>query len=469
MNKVPRNKKTPKVIPKTPKPLSKRQALAVSVAVGVVGGILLSVHLFANSAGPLGGATVPLRIPAANIGDNDDVAHSQSSTQKETTHSPRSLRAIDVIGAEGIRLDKARIVDGKYRQTLDDGRVVTFTLNPAVQQRAQQLLEENAVPYGAVVAIDPRDGRVLALASYSSAEPNRPVAFSASQPAASVFKVVSAAALLEFGNISPDDSICYHGGRRGISEALLNPNPKLDTACNTLAEAIAESTNVVFARMADQHLDVPKLTEVAERFGFGEPVPFAWAVEPSRVSLPQKRVEFAGAAAGFHHSTLSPLHAAVMMAGIANDGEMPEPEIVESVDHGGVFTYRAERRVWKRASSAEHARKLTEMMVLTTVRGTATKYFSKRGPGLDGVTVAGKTGSLSSENGGVVRHNSWFVGFAPADKPEIAIAALVVNDPKWRIKGTLLARQVLETYFTEVRAAASVGRDPSDKVKGDRR
>lgn len=453
MNKVPRNKKAPKVTPKTPKSLSRRQALAMSISVGILGGIALSVHLFADSPGPLGGTKVPLRIPAAATQQHD----SNPSSAVPVVPSPPvgPARGIELIGPEGIRLDQARIVDGKYRQTLDDGRLVTLTLNPAAQQRAQQLLEENAVPFGAVVALDPRDGRVLTLATYSSAEPKRAVAFSASQPAASVFKIVSAAALLEFADVSPDKSVCYHGGRRGISEALLNPNPKLDTACKTLAEAIAESTNVVFARLADQHLDAPTLTKMAERFGFGDPIPFAWTVEPSRVSLPNKRSEFAGAAAGFHHSTLSPLHAAVMMAGIAAGGEMPEPEIVESVDHGGVFTYRLEKRAWRRAVSEADAKKLTEMMVLTTTQGTATKYFSKRGPGLAGVRVAGKTGSLSSETAGAVRHNSWFVGFAPADNPEIAIAALVVNDPKWKIKGTLLAREVLEAYFAARNGASS--------------
>ncbi len=87
------------------------------------------------------------------------------------------------------------------------------------------------------------------------------------------------------------------------------------------------------------------------------------------------------------------------------------------------------------------------MMVQTTLNGSAHKAFfdAKGRPFIPGVTVAGKTGTLSrhQEN----RHYTWFVGFAPADKPQVAIASLAVNTPTWRIKGPDIAREVLQRYF----------------------
>ena len=87
------------------------------------------------------------------------------------------------------------------------------------------------------------------------------------------------------------------------------------------------------------------------------------------------------------------------------------------------------------------------MMTETVARGTARSAFHdpKGQPFLPGITVAGKTGSLSSDS--PYRAYSWFIGFAPEDKPRIALAALVVNTPKWRIKSSFLAREALRSYL----------------------
>ena len=123
------------------------------------------------------------------------------------------------------------------------------------------------------------------------------------------------------------------------------------------------------------------------------------------------------------------------------------PHLVERIEREGIEIYSAETKNIGKAISESTARELTKMMTKTTAKGTGAKYFNKRHKILKGIDVAGKTGSLSSTIGGKRRHNSWFVAYAPADDPEIALAALVVNDPKWRIKGTYLGREVLEAYF----------------------
>jgi cell division protein FtsI/penicillin-binding protein 2 len=125
-----------------------------------------------------------------------------------------------------------------------------------------------------------------------------------------------------------------------------------------------------------------------------------------------------------------------------------QPQVVRSVTSAdGRNLYSLTPRKLGRAVSRTTASKLTTMMLETTASGTAAKYFRKRSKALDGIQVAGKTGSLSRKVGNQMMHYSWFVGFAPADKPVIAFASLVVNGPKWKVKGPVVARKALDAYF----------------------
>ena len=100
------------------------------------------------------------------------------------------------------------------------------------------------------------------------------------------------------------------------------------------------------------------------------------------------------------------------------------------------------------------AQVLTDMMIHTTGTGTAGPYFRKRGKPLVGIRVAAKTGTLSAKAEDGTRHRfSWWVGFAPAENPQIAVSAMVVNVGAWRIKSSYLAREVLEEYFDTVKTA----------------
>jgi peptidoglycan glycosyltransferase len=165
-------------------------------------------------------------------------------------------------------------------------------------------------------------------------------------------------------------------------------------------------------------------------------------------------VKYAASAAGFHHSMLSPLHGALIMAALGNEGRMMEPYLVDKVEKGGVTIFKAQPRELRRVVAPETATALLDMMALTTKEGTAAKYFRKRDPSLAGISIAGKTGSLSSTDAGVRHHNSWFVAAAPAGAPEIGLAALVVNSGAWHIKGTHLGKAGLEAYFGARKKAA---------------
>jgi cell division protein FtsI/penicillin-binding protein 2 len=147
---------------------------------------------------------------------------------------------------------------------------------------------------------------------------------------------------------------------------------------------------------------------------------------------------------------MSPLHAALIAATIANDGEMPRATLVDRVlDAQGAVLARATPEAFRRVISAATAQQVNSMMQNTVARGTARRTFHDPAgvPFVPGITIAGKTGTLSGEN--PYRGYTWWVGFAPAEHPTIAVASLVVNTPTWRIKASFVAREALRYHFVQ--------------------
>jgi peptidoglycan glycosyltransferase len=343
----------------------------------------------------------------------------------------------------------AMALDGaSYRQTLEDGRQVVFTVEPELQRFASALLEDNDVPAGAIVVLNARTGRVLALAQHQRGIDRPTVAFDPSPPAASLFKIVTTSALLERSEVSLDTVQCYHGGGQRLEQHNLVDSERDDTACASVSQALGHSINAVFAKLADRHLAPRALLKYAERFGFNQAIPFDLAVPESSAEIPDDRLERARAAAGFWHTHLSPLHAAMMVQSVAHNGAMLRPYVVDKVlGPDGALVYSGEPQLAARPISADTARKLGTAMRETVTSGTARKAFHRGDlPALAKVKVAGKTGTLTGQS--PYRAYSWFAGFAPADTPEVAIAVLVVNEPLWRIKSSEAGARVLDKYFS---------------------
>lgn len=352
----------------------------------------------------------------------------------------------DLTGLDLMRLD---VRPQRVTTPLPGGRTAELTLDPVVQRAAMRVMKQYRVPEGGVVAIAPKTGEVLAYASYVAEGEKFDVNARAEAPAASVFKVVTGAALVEKGGLNHATEQCYRGGKSRIDADELRDDPERDKWCATLGIAMGRSLNVVFARLAQKKLTPEDLTEMGGAFGFGAPVPFAIENEASKIDIPEDPLEFARTSAGFWNTTLSPLAAASMMQTIANQGVTLEPRIVRAVTHGTETIWKASDKpvVVRRAVSAETAHEVALMMENTVKGGSAHKTFhDRRGNSfLPNIQVAGKTGTLTrhEEN----RHYTWLVAYAPMEDPEIAVAALVVNTPRWRIKGPDLARDVLRAYF----------------------
>lgn len=367
----------------------------------------------------------------------------KTAKPKAAERSPSPLAGLD--------LTRIRIEDDGVTAPAARGRVAHLSLDPDLQKTATRLLERYRIPEAAIVLMEVETGRTLVWASRVESGPKRDLCVEATAPAASVFKVVTGSALVEEAGLGPQTKQCYSGGRSRITATDLIDDPRRDKACATLSDAMGRSLNTVFARLAIQHLTPKRLTAAAKSYGFDEVIPFDVPVAKSKVNIPEDQLGFGRTAAGFWNTTLSPFAGAVMMATIANQGEMRRPYIVESVTHKGATIYQAKtrREVLRKVTRPETARALTTMLEATVASGTSRVAFrdSKGRPYLPNIRVAGKTGTLTDHE--KQRLYTWFVGFAPSREPQVAVSVLAANSPVWRAKANVVARDVLRAYFAK--------------------
>lgn len=368
----------------------------------------------------------------------------------------------------GLDVSKARKVKGQLVQTLKDGSTVTLTIDPDLQEHVERVYARGRVPHGGVVVIEPSSGRVLAMVSYNHSkkrgEQIKGFARVAHAPSASVFKVITAAALMEEAKLSPDQKVCYHGGRSHLSERNIKGDPRRDHRCGDLSDALAWSINSIMAKLAYTKLKREDLQRWARRFAYNETIPFELPVAVSKADIVADPIERARAAAGFWHTYLSPLHGALIGAAVQNDGVMMRPTLIDSIKNpAGQTLYEFSPRVYKKVMRKDTAQALQKMLQRTATVGTARRYFrqSKRFP--KDIIVGGKTGTLSRKSPSYLGY-TWFVGFAQDKKlstRQVAVAGIACNTPKWHIKGTYAASEA-------VHKAIDVLRERDKKLKDKR-
>ena len=367
----------------------------------------------------------------------------------------------------GVDLDTIERVGDHYEARLGPsagGKRAVLTLDPELQPLAEKLLDQSRAPRGAIVVMAP-DGRILALAGRRTEEPKGAVkgtfdwrlATDAWAPAASVFKLVTATALVGAG-ASGETEVCYHGGLRSVTQSNLEDS-KQDNRCESLAYGVAHSNNAILGKLAYQKLQPPALETAARSLGLYDALPGADLPGTAAVlSLPTAHdLDFARTAAGFMNVKLSVAGGALLAATFADRGEQPALRIVASIDGQVVAAPAA-----KRAISADAADEVAKMMVGTCDSGSAAKSFGRRE---SQVRVAGKTGTLARTEPFYMEH-SWFVGFAPADKPEVIVSVLFGNPESWHLRGHEAARKLIDKAL---KLAKTRGKDRTasiGKVRG---
>lgn len=315
------------------------------------------------------------------------------------------------------------------------GHSLTLTLDHALQKKARELLGGSR---GAVVALDPATGEVLAMVSTPDYDPNGdrleerwpaliedenspllPRAVMGLYPPGSTFKVVTAAAALEKGlgdRVMEDPGSIVIDGKT-VSNAGGKAYGEID-----MARALAVSSNVYFAKLAEE-LGAPALTAQAGRAGIGSRLAFDIPASESRMgSAEMGQTELAATGIGQGKLLVTPLQMALLSAGIANDGVIMKPYLVSGVtDASGRMLKGARQEVLHTFTDPATAGALTDMMTGVVKSGTGTRAK------ISGIAVAGKTGTAQNEKSsqGEGFDHAWFIGFAPAENPRIAVAVLL--------------------------------------------
>lgn len=342
-----------------------------------------------------------------------------------------------------------KIWEGKYVDQRGAYQLV-YTIDPVLQASVDELFQKYRPPFSAFVALDPKTGKILALADYTRVGSETGEVWKrATYPAASVFKIITAACALEKGLLNYDSSVSFQGNKYRLGPAKINKTSRRDPQTH-FDEALGKSNNVVFGRVASKLVGPQTLREYSDAFGFNHPLPFDFPLESSRASIPEESYELARCGAGFSGVTLNPLHGAMIAACIANGGVMMRPYLIETVrSQDGEPLYRARAEVLAQPVSAKTAQDLNRMMRRTVEDGTAAKTFHRYGKELvQRISIGGKTGSLTGDN--PPGFYDWFVGFAPTDDPRIAFSAMVINHGGHRVRGVFIAQEALKTFFKDI-------------------
>jgi penicillin-binding protein A len=326
---------------------------------------------------------------------------------------------------------------------------VVLTLRADLQQLAKDQLGERE---GSIVVLDPRDGAILAMWSWPSYDPNflathdldaaraartlldasprkpmLPKTFRENYPPGSTFKIVTAAAGLENGQMAIDSQ--YPVETAWTPPMTTRPVRNFGgSACGgTFVEIIAKSCNIPFAKIGVQ-LGPDAMVTQAERFGFNATVPLdlpapALSRFPKVDEFVQDTPKLAQSSFGQNDVRATPLEMALVAAAVGNNGVIYTPHVMSEVrDSDGQSVRRWRNSIWKRAFSPETALALRTAMVDVVNNGTG------KNAALPLIQVAGKTGTAQLGSDPPSSH-AWFIGFAPAEAPTVAVAVIVNAQP----------------------------------------
>jgi len=308
------------------------------------------------------------------------------------------------------------------------------------------------------IVLDPRTGAVLALASVPSYDPNRldarwtalvhdpalPLLDRSTNglyPPGSTFKIVTAADALDGGVVTPQ-SVFDDPGTFTIGNATIHDDEQERTGHQDLAGAFALSSNVDFAQIA-LRIGVGQWLAYAARWGLGASVRFDLPV--ARDHVPSKAEMQPGVLAqlGFGQASLlvTPMRMALIGATIAHDGTMPRPYVVRRIA-GADTSLAVQPETLAHPISTDTAHEVRDLMIQVVKRGTGTAAQ------LPDVTVAGKTGTATNPHGA---SHAWFVAFAPAEDPRVAVAVVIENVGYGGTYAAPVARNILRVALAQSR------------------
>jgi cell division protein FtsI/penicillin-binding protein 2 len=333
------------------------------------------------------------------------------------------------------------------------GKLFTIrtTIDTKLQRYIKGMLKRARTLQSAVVVLDASDGRVIAMVDTDSNGNRANLNLKADFPAASLFKIVSAAAALADSGYSPDTPLYFRGRRHTLYKSQLKQTKDRWTIKTTLRKAFALSNNSVFGKLGIYVLGQKVLIDYAEKFAFNRPIPFDLDLAVSSISVPTDDFGLAEIASGFNKKTLiSPLHATLLASVGANSGRMPTPWLVETVqDEQDHVLYHADTGILNRPVVGKAAADLTALMQYAAQSGTSRSVFRKlrRRKLFRSFELGAKTGTINDKSDKY--KYDWITAFAlaPEGSGGIAVGVLGVHGKILGTRSTELARAIIDYYF----------------------
>jgi penicillin-binding protein 2 len=387
-------------------------------------------------------------------------------------------------GGRQVEVDaRGRVIRELKRVEPDPGKNIFLTVNTALQKKSEALLEGDV---GAVVALDPRSGAVLAMASSPTFDqndfvsglsyakwnllkndPGRPMENKATQalyPPASVYKIISSIAALET-KVVDGRTHFFCSGRHSFGNRVYRCWKRIGHGSVSMVDAIAQSCDVYYYQVGER-LGVDRLAFYSRSCGLGRPTGVELAGEAAGLVPTAEwkrrnrganwlRGETLSLAIGQSYNLVTPIQMAMLIASVANGGTIYKPYILGKIE-------TAEGELVSMTKPIQKGRLPASEKTLALVRkGLWATVNSRKGTGkiaaIPGVVVAGKSGTAQVISKGETepkkksirkfRDHAWFVAYAPVENPTIAVAVIVEHGEGGSTKAAPIARKVIETYL----------------------
>ncbi|MGD9039785.1 MAG: penicillin-binding transpeptidase domain-containing protein [Desulfobacteraceae bacterium] len=347
-------------------------------------------------------------------------------------------------------------IPATHHYSLDPGGMrlaAEVPIDTRLQQYILNLLRRSLTHQAAVVVLKPQTGQILAMADYKKVPKGEGgnLCLKADFPAASLFKIISAAAAIEARGFTPSKTVVFRGMKHTLYNSQLRQKEGRYSRKTSFRRAFAGSINPVFGKIGIYDLGRKYIEEYADRFLFNHEIPFDLPVGVSHISIPADNFGLAEIASGFNKRTrISPVHASLITAGISNRGIIIEPWLVRRIrDESGAVLYRARFSRLARPIEEGTAEKLKVLMKETVLYGTCRKAFLplRRKKRFKDIELGAKTGTINDPND---RYKyDWVTAYAlPKDQTRgICVTILAVHGKKLGIRAADMAMHIIRHHF----------------------
>jgi len=328
---------------------------------------------------------------------------------------------------------------------------VKTSIDTELQQYLLKIMKRSYTKYLAIVVMEPKTGRIISMVGFDKTNQTDNPCIEKRFPAASVFKIVTAAAAIEICGLEPNTKLSFNGRKYTLYKRQISEKTNKYTNRISFKNSFAQSINPVFGKLGSLYLGKAAIEEYAEGFGFNQTLNFELPVNESTIHVKAEQYNLAEIACGFNRETMiTPLHGALLVSSILNDGKVPEPTIIDHIqDSEGNIFYKSHKADINQAISTTTCKKMKQLMNATIKSGTARKSFRgfQRDRILSGLNIGGKTGSISNKKHDV--RFDWFVGFAEQKNgsQQMVISAIVAHDKYIGTRACRYARSTIKQYF----------------------